>query len=123
MAEHATHGKRETPAKGFFQQVYALTALIPAGKIMTYGQMARVLGGVYSAKLVGFAMSSAPEGLPCHRVVNRLGEMAPRDIFGGEAQQRTRLREEGVPILPDGRVNVARARFEPAEELLAEICK
>lgn len=123
MADHDTHGKREAPAKGFFQQVYALTVFIPAGKIMTYGQIARVLGGVYSAKLVGFAMSSAPDGLPCHRVVNRLGEMAPRDIFGGEAQQRARLHAEGAPILPDGRVDVARARFEPDKELLTEICK
>ena len=111
--------------KSFFTQVYALVALIPAGKIMTYGQIAQILGGAYSAKLVGFAMSSAPDGaeLPCHRVVNRLGEMAPRDIFGGEAQQRARLHAEGAPILPDGRVDVTRARFEPDKELLTEICK
>ena len=121
MADHDTHGKREAPAKGFFQQVYALTAFIPAGKIMTYGQIARVLGGVYSAKLVGFAMSSAPDGLPCHRVVNRRGEMAPGFAFGGEEQQRGLLAAEGAPFLPDGRVDVDAARFEPEAQLLAQI--
>ncbi len=104
--------------KNFFEQVYALVATIPAGKIMTYGQIARLLGGVYSAQLVGFAMSSAPEeaDLPCHRVVNRLGEMAPGFIFGGEEQQRRLLLSEGAPFLPDGRVDVNLARFEPDQE-------
>lgn len=107
--------------KNFFQRVYALTALIPTGKIMTYGQIARALGGVYSARLVGFAMSSAPEGIPCHRVINRLGEMAPGIIFGGAERQREVLRAEGAPFLPDGRVDVSCARFEPDKELLQKI--
>ena len=109
--------------KSFFTQVYALVALIPAGKIMTYGQIAQILGGAYSAKLVGFAMSSAPDGaeLPCHRVVNRLGEMAPGLIFGGEDRQRGLLAAEGAPFLPDGRVDVNLARFEPNLKQLAKI--
>ena len=111
------------PKNNFFAQVYALVALIPAGKIMTYGQIAQILGGAYSAKLVGFAMSSAPDGaeLPCHRVVNRLGEMAPGFIFGGEDRQRGLLVAEGAPFLPDGRVDVDAARFEPEAQLLAQI--
>ena len=109
--------------KGFFQQVHALAARIPAGKIMTYGQIAQVLGGVYSPKLVGFAMNAAPEGakLPCHRVVNRLGEMAPGFAFGGQERQRALLEAEGAPFLPDGRVDVDAARFEPDARLLSEI--
>lgn len=109
--------------KSFFQQVYALVAHIPAGKVMTYGQITRALGGIYSAQLVGFAMSAAPDGadLPCHRVVNRRGEMAPGFAFGGEAQQRGLLAAEGAPFLPDGRVDVDAARFEPEAQLLAQI--
>ncbi len=109
--------------KGFFQQVHALVARIPVGKIMTYGQIAQALGGVYSPKLVGFAMSAAPDeaNLPCHRVVNRLGEMAPGFAFGGQERQRALLETEGAPFLPDGRVDVDLARFEPEPQLLAEI--
>lgn len=78
---------------------------------MTYGQIASVLGGRYSAQLVGFAMHAAPDGLPCHRVVNRKGEMARGMMFGGEEKQRETLASEGVPFLPDGRINIEQALF------------
>ena len=108
-------------AKTFFEQVYALVALIPAGRIMTYGQIAHALGGVYSPKLVGFAMSSAPPGLPWHRVINRLGQMAQGLAPDEQEQQRQLLLNEGAPFLPNGRVDVPLARFEPDPRLLAAI--
>lgn len=98
---------------GVFAAIHALVAAIPPGKVMTYGQIAALIQGGYSPKLVGFAMHSAPEGLPCHRVVNRKGEMAGRGLFGGEEAQRRLLGSEGAPLLPDGRVDLARALYEP----------
>ncbi|MDR0362927.1 MAG: methylated-DNA--[protein]-cysteine S-methyltransferase [Planctomycetota bacterium] len=100
---------------GFYNRVYDLVAAIPRGKVMTYGQIARFLGGYYSGRVVGFAMRRAPEGrgLPCHRVINRLGEMAPGDIFGGEDKQRVRLKREGVRFLPDGRVDLDKSLWNP----------
>ena len=80
---------------------------------MTYGQIAGLLSGGYSARFVGFAVSAAPPGLPCHRVINRKGEMAGGLVFGGEEAQRRMLLSEGVPFLPDGRVDLAKARYEP----------
>lgn len=102
----------------FFDRVYALVAIIPEGKVMTYGQIASVLESRYSAKLVGFAMSAAPQGrgLPCHRVVNRKGEMAAGLIFGGAERQRGLLRSEGVAFLPDGRADLAASLWHAAEE-------
>ncbi|MBQ4133858.1 MAG: MGMT family protein [Desulfovibrionaceae bacterium] len=97
----------------FFQQVYRLVASIPEGKVMTYGQIAQCLGGVYSARLVGFAMSACPEALPAHRVINRRGEMARGNIFGGSEAQRALLMAEGVPFFDDGRVNLACALYYP----------
>ena len=93
---------------GFFQRVYALVATIPAGKVATYGQIARRLGGFYSGRTVGFAMRAAPAAppLPCHRVVNMKGEMAPGYVFGGAARQRKLLRSEGVSFRRDGTVNL-----------------
>lgn len=97
----------------FFNQVYELVALIPPGKVMTYGQIARELNSSYSAQLVGFAMSAAPKALnlPCHRVVNRLGEMAGNLAFGGAQAQRQLLASEGTPFLENGRVDLAKAIF------------
>lgn len=98
---------------GVFAAIHALAGEIPPGKVMTYGQIASCLEGGYSPKLVGFAMHSAPDGLPCHRVVNRNGEMAGRGLFGGEDAQRSLLMSEGVPFLPDGRIDLGKALYDP----------
>lgn len=100
---------------GFFERVYAVVATIPPGKVMTYGQIAQVLDNVCSARYVGYAMSSAPAAacLPCHRVVNRRGEMAGGGIFGGEERQRELLRSEGVRFTKDGRIDLAASLYRP----------
>ena len=97
----------------FFERVYAIVAEIPEGTVMTYGQIAMLLDNVCSARYVGFAMSSAPagSGLPCHRVVNRLGEMAPGNTFNGEDNQRRLLQSEGVVFKENGRVDMRASLF------------
>jgi methylated-DNA-protein-cysteine methyltransferase-like protein len=99
----------------FFAHVYTLVADIPPGKVMTYGQIAEALGNICSARYVGYAMHAAPKemNLPCHRVINRLGEMAPGMIFGGEAEQARKLRAEGVVFKKNGRVDLALSRHQP----------
>ena len=112
------------PKSNFFQLVYRLVAQIPPGSVMTYGQIAAALGGVYSAQLVGFAMSSCPEELPAHRVVNRKGEMAGGGIFGGADRQRAMLEAEGVPFLPapdEWRIDLGLARYHPDKRSLDKI--
>ena len=103
------------PRSGFFQQVYDLVARIPPGSVMTYGQISDALNNICSARYVGYAMASAPAGrnLPCHRVVNRLGEMAGGTHFGGPENQRRMLEEEGVPFTAKGRVDIAACGFNP----------
>ena len=91
------------------ESVYELVARIPKGKVMTYGQIALVLGRPRAARIVGGIMSRAPEGrnLPCHRVLNRLGELSPSEVFG-EGVQHQRLSDEGVYLLEGGRVDLSR---------------
>ena len=98
---------------GFFQRVYDVVAVIPEGKVMTYGQIAKRLGGFYSGRTVGFAMRAAPaeRNLPCHRVVNKKGEMAPGYCFGGAVRQRGMLRKEGVKFLADGTINMKKSQI------------
>jgi methylated-DNA-protein-cysteine methyltransferase-like protein len=107
--------KQEDKEAGFFARVYALVAAIPPGKVMTYGQIAEALDNVCSARYVGYAMHAAPGDmrLPCHRVINSLGEMAPGVIFGGAAEQARRLRAEGVVFKKNGRVDLAASRYQP----------
>ena len=93
---------------GFFEQVYEIVTQIPAGYVATYGQIAKLAGRPHAARIVGYAMHSAPsgEGLPCHRVVNRRGELAPGSVFGGGGVQRAMLEDEGIVFLADGRIDM-----------------
>ena len=93
--------------KGFFERVYQIVAQIPSGKVITYGQIAFLLGSPHAARVVGYAMAAAPEwrGLPCHRVVNRRGELSREDIFG-PGVQRGLLEREGIAFLPNGRIDL-----------------
>lgn len=101
--------------EGFFCQVYQLVAQIPLGKVATYGQIALLAGRPRAARMVGWAMASAPpeKKLPCHRVVAGTGRLAPGDIFGGEGIQRQLLEEEGVAFLPDGRIHMKVSLWRP----------
>ena len=87
----------------FFEQVYAIVGKIPHGHVISYGQIARMLGRPRAAREVGWAMRCCPEGLPWQRVV-----MADGSITGGiYADIRKMLLEaEGVIFLPDGRVDI-----------------
>lgn len=96
------------PSSGFFQMIYAVVAQIPIGKVATYGQIALLTGHPRAARQVGYAMHTAPRerNLPCHRVVNRLGELAPEHAFGSQEFQRMLLESEGVTFLPDGKIDL-----------------
>ena len=100
---------------GFFQEVYAIVAEIPAGKVSTYGQIAAMLASPRSARGVGWAMRASPAGLgiPCHRVVNKAGELAPDYVFGGTEAQRAYLEAEGVIFKDDGRIDMKRCLWRP----------
>ncbi|MDE5616198.1 MAG: MGMT family protein [Clostridia bacterium] len=82
----------------FYDEVYSVVVLIPKGKVATYGQIARILGSPRASRAVGYALHSNPSPgiIPCHRVVNRLGRLAPAFAFGGEEVQAELLASEGV---------------------------
>lgn len=70
-------------SRTFYQRVYRIVSEIPAGSVMTYGQIAFYAGKPRAARFVGRAMRLAPPGLPCHRVVGKNGALAPAEAFGG----------------------------------------
>ena len=89
--------------KSFNQEVYGIVEQIPFGKVMSYGQIARMLGRPRGARVVGWAMRFCPESLPWHRVV-----MADGSVTGGEYSdlRRALLEKEGVIFLADGKVDM-----------------
>ncbi|MDR1629442.1 MAG: methylated-DNA--[protein]-cysteine S-methyltransferase [Oscillospiraceae bacterium] len=92
----------------FYECIYQFVAHIPPGHVATYGRIAALAGRPRAARQVGRALWQCPDGrhLPCHRVVNRFGELAPSHVFGGEGLQRSQLEQEGVAFLPDGRIDL-----------------
>jgi O-6-methylguanine DNA methyltransferase len=92
----------------FFEQVYSIVGQIPYGKVVSYGQIAGMLGRPRAAREVGWAMHCCPENLPWQRVVMKDGS-----ITGGlyAEMRRARLDSEGVLFLPDGRVDMASCRW------------
>lgn len=92
----------------FFESVYAVVAMIPYGKVMSYGDIAKCIGYPRRARFVGYAMRVCPDDLPWHRVVRSDGSIAG----GGYAPIRRMLLEnEGVPFLPDGRIDLTKCRL------------
>lgn len=94
----------------FYSQVYAQVAIIPYGKVCTYGKIAELAGYPKASREVGLAMSQVTQAmdLPCHRVVNKKGTMAPDYVFGGAEQQRKLLKQEGITFLEDGSIDMQR---------------
>jgi len=92
----------------FFSCVYDITKQIPRGCVATYGQVARLAGNARMARQVGWALHSNPEEgvIPCHRVLNRFGEVCKGFAFGGEEAQRMLLEAEGIVFNADGRVDL-----------------
>ena len=97
----------------FSEEIYHMVQQIPPGSVCTYGQIALLCGHPRAAGAVGTALKNNPYGraVPCHRVLNCRGELAKEEAFGGSWNQRRLLLAEGVPFLPDGRVDLARCMW------------
>jgi methylated-DNA-protein-cysteine methyltransferase related protein len=85
--------------------VYALVRRVPSGHVVTYGQVAALVGRARSARAVGGAIARCPDDVPWHRVVNAQGRISRRRSESGMLTQRIRLEQEGVR-LKRGRVSL-----------------
>ena len=91
------------PAHITFEAVYRIVRRIPRGKVATYGQIARMLGNVRWARVVGYALHDNPDGdlTPCYRVVNREGRVSSAIVFGGKNRQIELLEADGIRMEGD----------------------
>jgi alkylated DNA nucleotide flippase Atl1 len=88
------------------ENVRALVASIPAGRVATYGEIADA-AGLSSARIVGWIMRTDSSDLPWHRVLGASGRPAAHIA----TRQLELLRAEGVLAI-DGRVRLAEVRHE-----------
>lgn len=100
----------------FTENVVELIRSIPEGKVMTYGQIARLAGSPRAARQVVRILHSmsSKHKLPWHRVINAKGEIGFRDDEQ-YAVQKLSLESEGVEFVGDRHINLERCRYCPDE--------
>ncbi len=100
-----------------YEKIYFTVGQIPRGKVATYGQIARIVGGC-SAQMIGFALAALPEGrdkdVPWQRVINRMGKISPHGFGFGTAMQRQLLEEEGIAFSIDNTIDLNEYGWEVA---------
>jgi methylated-DNA-protein-cysteine methyltransferase-like protein len=104
----------------FFKDVYDVVRLIPKGKVTTYGAIGNFLGLKSSARMVGWAMATAPKDVPAHRVVNRMGILTGKHHFVPPERMALLLKKEGVEV-KDDQIRNFKASFWDPEILNREI--
>ncbi len=109
------HDPVKDGSKGRWERVYAVVRRIPAGRVATYGQVARLCGLGPNARQVGYALHALPaDGFaPWHRVVNARGGISLPPSGGSDVTQRLRLEREGVRFDARGRIDLARFGWRP----------
>jgi methylated-DNA-protein-cysteine methyltransferase related protein len=90
-------GAKLKPDRQYRERVYTLVRRIPRGRVMTYGQIAIILGEGYTPRTVGFVMHGANEGqTPWHRVINSQGRCSTGGVVLPADKQQRMLETEGV---------------------------
>jgi alkylated DNA nucleotide flippase Atl1 len=100
--------RSETLPTPFAEAVLDLVEQIPAGRVMTYGDVAAALGQG-GPRAVGTVMARFGGGVPWHRVLRADGSPPA----GHETEARRRYRQERTPMTAAGRVDLGRARWSP----------
>ncbi len=101
-------------------QVYALVNACPAGRVTTYGALAKAVGYPRGARMIGWIMNESPHGVPAQRVISSKGELSGSWAFGTPDLMRQLLENEGIVFSEDGRVDLKRYGWEPLRDLSEE---
>jgi methylated-DNA-protein-cysteine methyltransferase-like protein len=98
----------------FYEQAYAVIRRIPRGKVTSYGRVAAMLGRPQAARAVGYALNALKDkqgdpayaDIPWQRVVNSQGRISIVNRDNSPNRQAALLREEGVVVSEDLKINL-----------------
>jgi O-6-methylguanine DNA methyltransferase len=98
----------------FRDKVYTIAKQIPAGKVLTYGQLAKMVGSPGAARAVGMCMKQNPDAsiIPCHRVVASNGKLTGYAFGNGISTKKELLQKEGVQFINDT-VDLSASQWTP----------
>jgi methylated-DNA-protein-cysteine methyltransferase related protein len=104
-------------ADQYRERVYQIVRRIPRGRVMTYGQIAYILGQGYTPRTVGFVMHGANEKkTPWHRVINSQGRCSTGGVVLPADKQQRMLEAEGVEFSAGGSCSLEKVVWHPAQE-------
>lgn len=102
-----------------YDRIYDMVRRVPAGKVITYGRVAELVGGC-TARMVGYAMAALKRGhvpdVPWQRVINAKGKISVHGDGVGNAMQRALLEEEGVEFNANDQVDFNRFGWSGPDE-------
>ena len=105
---------KDTAPANFYEAVYRLARVIPRGRVMTYGQIAAILGCPRAARAVGYAMrASGPHDVPWQRVINGKGQISAKTEVERPVLQKLLLEAEGVKFDATETCDLKKYRWEP----------
>ena len=93
-------------ANDYRERVFEIVKAIPRGRVMTYGQIAEILGDGYTPRTVGFVMHASNNKTPWHRVINAQGGCSTGRVVLPYDKQRRMLEAEGVGFNERGRCDL-----------------
>lgn len=100
--------------QNYREKVYKIVREIPTGRVMTYGQIAEILGEGYTARTIGYAMHAADtEAVPWQRVINSQGGCSTGRILLPHNVQQKILEEEGIEFDEKGFCSLDKYRWYP----------
>ena len=99
--------------KLYRERVYAIVCQIPVGKVVSYGQLAIVLGEGYTARTVGYVMHGADEGVPWQRVINSQGKCSTGRLTIPMNLQQELLEAEGIVFNASGKCDLSKFQWFP----------
>lgn len=99
--------------KQYRERVYALVRQIPPGRVMTYGQIADILGEGYTARTVGYVMHGSDDDVPWQRVINSQGKCSTGRLTIPMNLQQEILESEGVEFKASGKCDLNKYQWYP----------
>lgn len=101
--------------KNYRERVYEIVRSIPRGRVMTYGQLAEILGEGYTPRTIGFVMHGSDDKTPWHRVVNAQGGCSTGRVVLPHDKQQRMLETEGISFNERGRCELKEYLWIPDE--------
>lgn len=99
-------------AEGSFKaRVLELVTLIPAGRVLSYGDVATLVGHARAARAVGTVLKHASEDIPWHRVINAQMRISGGGRGARALHQHSLLQGEGLDFDRSGRIETPDARW------------